>query len=76
MGKVVRKISCLRMISPSVDSYRVPQMFSQTDHVEGTPFGTRGGIAVRHFFPADGEYSFKISFYHDHNGPLFGALQP
>jgi hypothetical protein len=26
------------------------------DHIEGTPFGTRGGMVVTHDFPADGEY--------------------
>ncbi len=31
------------------------------DHVEGTPYGSRGGIAVVHSFPADGEYEFKIN---------------
>ena len=46
-------------VSPHVDTYRVPQTYSQKEHVEGTPLGTRGGIAVRHFFPADGEYSFR-----------------
>jgi hypothetical protein len=30
------------------------------DHVEGAPFGTRGGIVVTHDFPADGEYVFTI----------------
>ena len=33
------------------------------DHVEGAPFGTRGGIAVDHHFPADGEYVFVMSFW-------------
>ncbi len=31
------------------------------DHVEGTPYGARGGIAMTHSFPADGEYEFKIN---------------
>ena len=31
------------------------------DHVEGTPFGTRGGMAVKHVFPADGEYVFQVN---------------
>ena len=31
------------------------------DHVEGTPFGTRGGMAVTHHFPADGEYVISIT---------------
>lgn len=26
------------------------------DHLEGTPYGTRGGIVVTHDFPVDGEY--------------------
>ncbi len=34
-----------------------PQHF----HVEGLPFGTRGGFAVDHIFPADGEYELNIN---------------
>ncbi len=30
------------------------------DHIEGAPYGTRGGIVVTHDFPADGEYVFAI----------------
>ena len=30
------------------------------DHVEGAPFGTRGGIVVDHVFPADAEYVFEV----------------
>jgi hypothetical protein len=33
---------------------------SQNQHLEGLPFGTRGGMMVRHDFPADGEYKFAI----------------
>jgi hypothetical protein len=40
--------------------YRVPEDTSQDYHMEGLPFGTRGGLAVRHEFPADGEYVIKI----------------
>ena len=36
-------------------------MISQMRHVDGTPFGTRGGISVVHDFPADGEYVFKMA---------------
>lgn len=31
------------------------------DHVEGAPYGTRGGLVVRHVFPADGEYVFEVN---------------
>ena len=30
------------------------------DHIEGTPYGTRGGMVVTHSFPVDGEYVFSI----------------
>ena len=30
------------------------------DHLEGTPYGTRGGMVVTHDFPVDGEYLFTI----------------
>lgn len=33
---------------------------NQYDHVEGLPMGTRGGLAVEHNFPADGEYRLNI----------------
>jgi hypothetical protein len=33
----------------------------QHNHVEGLPFGTRGGFAVDHIFPADGEYELNIN---------------
>ena len=52
----------------------MPQTVTQKEHVDGTPLGTRGGIAVRHFFPADGEYTFGMAFYH-YTGKIFGSLQ-
>ncbi len=41
-------------------TYRVPSDTSQDYHIEGLPFGTRGGLVVKHDFPADGDYVFKI----------------
>jgi hypothetical protein len=32
----------------------------QQHHIEGMPFGTRGGFSVEHDFPADGEYELTI----------------
>jgi hypothetical protein len=31
------------------------------DHLDGTPFGTRGGIVADHIFPADAKYTFRIN---------------
>ena len=50
--------------APPVDStYSSPGYVSQHpwDHVEGAPYGTRGGMVVNHVFPADAEYVFEIS---------------
>ncbi len=47
--------------SPTEAAYIAPADTSQTDHIEGLPFGTRGGMAVRHSFPSDGEYKFSVA---------------
>ena len=46
--------------SPTESTYLAPGDTSQNQHIEGLPFGTRGGMLVRHDFPADGEYRFSI----------------
>ena len=46
--------------SPTEAAYIAPADTSQNQHIEGLPFGTRGGMAVRHSFPADGEYKFSV----------------
>ena len=33
---------------------------NHTRHVDGLPLGTRDGVVVEHYFPADGEYVFSI----------------
>jgi hypothetical protein len=44
-------------------TYRLSPFASQHpwDHIEGTPYGTRGGIVATHTFPADGSYSFRLN---------------
>ena len=56
-------------------TYSIPRVLAQTRHIDGTPFGTRGGISVAHDFPADGDYVFKVGFYYSPTGPLFGLNQ-
>ena len=43
---------------PGTSTYSISTVVTQREHVEGLPLGTRGGIAVTHTFPADGEYVF------------------
>ncbi|HUA84158.1 MAG TPA: DUF1592 domain-containing protein [Bryobacteraceae bacterium] len=73
------KISRIAVGDPSAQAltstYSIPRVLNQTRHIEGTPFGTRGGLAVMHNFPADGQYSFTVGFYYTPTGPLFGINQ-
>jgi hypothetical protein len=49
-------------LKPSLATYRLPYLtLLQSDRVsEDLPFGSRGGIAIRHNFPLDGEYVIRI----------------
>ncbi|HTK29349.1 MAG TPA: DUF1592 domain-containing protein [Vicinamibacterales bacterium] len=76
--RAAAKISSLaigdRSASPTEATYKVPRTESQTGHIDGTPWGTRGGIAVEYTFPADGEYSFRIMLHGTPTGQLFGSV--
>src|SRR5262249_44940485 len=60
--------------SPSESTYKVPRTQSQMKHIDSTPWGTRGGLAVTHTFPADGEYTFRIMLHGTPTGQLFGSV--
>jgi hypothetical protein len=50
-------------LAPTLDAtYTTSSYISQHpwDHVDGAPYGTRGGIVVEHVFPADAEYVFEV----------------
>ncbi len=47
--------------TPRTYTYQVPDLEMQDDRTsEDLPFGSRGGLAVRHHFPLDGEYLFEV----------------
>jgi hypothetical protein len=75
--RAAKEISWLAVGNPRATSssatYTVPRTASQMEHVEGAPFGTRGGISVVHTFPADGSYVFKAFFYHETTGAFAGT---
>src|ERR1043165_7490818 len=50
---------------PGLVVYRPREDTSQDYHVEGLPFGTRGGLLVEHLFPSDGDYTITVT-------PIFG----
>jgi hypothetical protein len=71
--KISREAIGDRQAPPVMVSYMVPKVANQYRHVEGTPFGTRGGLAVTHNFAADGDYTFKLQLYYWYTGQLVGS---
>jgi hypothetical protein len=61
-----------RNASPTSVTYKLGRTRSQMSHVDGAPMGTRGGISVIHTFPADGDYTFKITMHNEPLGGLYG----
>ena len=47
--------------TPIYESIQKPEEIDFTQHVEGLPLGTRGGMYYDYFFPADGDYVFNIN---------------
>jgi mono/diheme cytochrome c family protein len=58
-GKIAR-VAVGDVSTPSQTAYHVPEDTSQDYHIEGLPFGTRGGLVVKHDFPADAEYALEV----------------
>jgi hypothetical protein len=63
-GKISR-LAVGEPMPPTLVVYRTPEDTSQDYHIEGLPFGTRGGMLIPHEFPADGEYTVTTT-------PIFG----
>jgi mono/diheme cytochrome c family protein len=72
-----RKISRLAVgdptLRPVADTYQISALLAQDDQTsEELPFGSRGGVAVRHYFPLDGEYLLRIRLQ---RVPASGAIR-
>jgi mono/diheme cytochrome c family protein len=61
-----------RSATPREANYEVSRWQSQRERAEGAPYGTRGGLSIVHTFPADGRYRFRMSFFHETTGALYG----
>ena len=47
--------------STTIKTYEVPLNLIQDDHLnDDLPFGSRGGAAIKHTFPVDGDYRIKV----------------
>jgi hypothetical protein len=58
--------------SASEATYSLPKTAAQLARADGAPLGTRGGLSVIHTFPADGDYVFRLDFFAEPLGILFG----
>jgi hypothetical protein len=68
-----RRISRLaigdRALRPVAETYPVSELIAQDERSsEDLPFGTRGGVAVRHYFPLDADYTLRIKLQRDKAG--------
>jgi hypothetical protein len=62
---------------PVFETYSVPSSMTQDTRMsEDLPFGSRGGIAVHHRFPVDGEYMVKIRLRRQLYGYILGLGRP
>jgi len=59
--------------APARKVYHVREDYSQEEHIDGLPFGTRGGMLIHHYFPADGEYSISWDPVRTTVGGLYGG---
>jgi hypothetical protein len=61
-GKISRLAVGDTTLPPSYQTYTIPRALVQTDRMsEQMPLGSRGGTAVRHLFPVDGEYEISVN---------------
>ena len=60
-------------MSPTSTEYEVPHNRVQIDReTDDLPLGSRGGIAVRHYFPLDAEYVIKVRLQRYKSGQILG----
>ena len=64
-------------IPDAIETYEVPDSLVQTDRMsDELPFGTRGGLAFRHYFPLDAEYVIEVRLRRGSLGDLVGFEVP
>src|SRR5688500_2227751 len=61
---------------PAAENYFTRGDQSQSQHQDGLPLGTVGGIGVRHYFPLDGEYQFQVGLIRTNTEGIRGLELP
>jgi hypothetical protein len=54
----------------------LPVDLTQEEHIDGLPFGTRGGTTVAHTFPRDGDYEIQVRLVRNRNENVEGLTEP
>ena len=62
-------------VTPQLTTYKLEDDESQDDRSQDLPFGTRGGTAIHHVFPLDGEYGLKISLRRNWSSPEIRGIE-
>jgi mono/diheme cytochrome c family protein len=75
--KIVRLAFGDPTVKPGSQTYSVPKYSRQDDRMsDDLPFASRGGIAVRHQFPVDGEYTIKVNLLRTYTDLIRGLREP
>jgi mono/diheme cytochrome c family protein len=63
-------------IAPTEETVRVPSDLNQDEHIDGLPFGTRGGTVIHYTFPLDAEYAIKVRLARNYTDSLSAFVEP
>ena len=74
--KISRLAVGLQSQASGVNVVTLPVDFTQEGHVDGLPFGTRGGTLVRYTFPLDGKYEIRVRLMRNRNENVEGLNEP
>lgn len=76
-GRISRLAIGDPVFRPVAETYSVSRGLIQESRMsEQLPFGSRGGLAVSHRFPLDGEYIIRITLQRDEQGYIKGLREP
>jgi mono/diheme cytochrome c family protein len=78
VGREVTRLAVgLPPAAPAVDRFEIPLHVVQDDQQsEDLPFGSRGGMAIRYDFPADGDYVIKVRLRRQYQDYVMGMGWP
>jgi mono/diheme cytochrome c family protein len=75
--KITRLAIGIAPAAPAIETFEVPLLLVQDDRRnEQLPLGSRGGIAVRHYFPVNGDYLIKVRLRRTYQDYIMGMGMP